>query len=331
LQLSLAEKRDKARFIYNMTPVSERHKLKTELKEILAVADRTLNGWFDRIDRDTRNSQRARCFDLWLACHKQDEIAARVGMERRTISDWEQCFGDFSKLAESAKSAAHHKEDFKPPQKNVWMEHDETPHLDFPGSTEPRWLDNLLYLYTQPFNIVVDPFGGSGSTINLCRKRVRRYWVSDRKPIPERAHEIRLWDMTDGTPPLHNWRDVKLVYLDPPYWKQVEGKYSQDPTDLANMSLEDFTETLWRVINEFRKKLQPGAHIALIIQPTHWFAPEHAYTDHAVDMLQRVKLPVARRIACPRDTPQYTAYLEWCLEKRDMLALNREIIVWRVP
>jgi DNA modification methylase len=188
-----------------------------------------------------------------------------------------------------------------------------------------------LYFYTQPFDIVVDPFAGSGSTINICKKRLRRYWVSDRKPIPERAHEMRLWDMTEGLPPLHNWRDAKLVYLDPPYWKQVEGKYSQDATDLANMTLEDFTITLARVITDFGKKLQTGAHIALIIQPTHWYAPEHAYTDHAMDMIKAIKLPLARRIACPCDTPRYTEYLKWCLEHREMLSLNREIIVWRVP
>jgi site-specific DNA-adenine methylase len=50
------------------------------------------------------------------------------------------------------------------------------------GNSEVRWLDNLLYLYTQPFDIVVDPFAGGGSTIDVCKKRFRRYWVSDRKP-----------------------------------------------------------------------------------------------------------------------------------------------------
>ena len=58
-----------------------------------------------------------------------------------------------------------------------------------------RWLDNLLYLYTNPADIVVDPFAGSGSTIDLCKKRQRRYWVADRKPIVEREHEIRKHDL----------------------------------------------------------------------------------------------------------------------------------------
>ena len=30
------------------------------------------------------------------------------------------------------------------------------------GNTESTWLDNLLYLYTEPFDVVIDPFAGGG-------------------------------------------------------------------------------------------------------------------------------------------------------------------------
>ncbi len=33
------------------------------------------------------------------------------------------------------------------------------------GNSEVRWLDNLLYLYTKPFDIVVDTFA-SGETVS---------------------------------------------------------------------------------------------------------------------------------------------------------------------
>jgi hypothetical protein len=56
----------------------------------------------------------------------------------------------------------------------------------------------LLYLYTSPFDVIVDPFAGGGSTIDICKKRLRRYFVSDRKPIVEREKEIRTHDLTSG-------------------------------------------------------------------------------------------------------------------------------------
>ena len=85
-------------------------------------------------------------------------------------------------------------------------------------------MDNLLYLYTQPFDVVADPFAGGGSTIDICKKRLRRYWVSDRKPVPERAAQIREHDVTAGLPPLARWQDVKLVYLDPPWEGTSRGR-----------------------------------------------------------------------------------------------------------
>ena len=68
-------------------------------------------------------------------------------------------------------------------------------------------------------------FAGGGSTIDICKKRHRRYFASDRKPVIEREKEIRNFDVTNSTPRPARWSDVKLIYLDPPYWKQIEGKY----------------------------------------------------------------------------------------------------------
>lgn len=332
LQLSRAEKQEHARKRYNMTPLKERDAAKKALAHLLSVTERTLNNWIRRIDEDTEKESKARAFSLWLACHTLEEIAEHCSVSSvGTIHKWMEKFFKNGNLSKHEKSLSDHATDFDVPQKNIWNGHDKTPHLNFPGSTEPRWLDNLLYFYTQPFDIVVDPFAGSGSSIEVCKKRFRRYWVSDRKPIPERAHEIRPWDVTNGLPPLHNWRDVKLVYLDPPYWKQVEGEYSQDPTDLANMDLDTFHATLGDLIRGFGKKLASGSSIALIIQPTHWKAPDHQYTDHLLTLVARVGLPVTMRIACPLDTPRYTEYLRWALDSRTMLALNREIVVWTVP
>ena len=86
---------------------------------------------------------------------------------------------------------ADHATDFTPPIYNVWKQQEKTPGLSHFGNSEVRWVDNLLYLYTQPFDEVVDPFAGSGSTADLCRKRLRRYWVSDRLPVVGREDVIR--------------------------------------------------------------------------------------------------------------------------------------------
>lgn len=328
LQLSQEDKRDIARRIYGMTPDREREGKKAHLARILSVSERTIREWLSRIDRDSKAARDKRIFKMWMACYTQEEIAEREGVTKETVS--EIVSQKSADLPESDKAAASHATDFEPPIYNIWKQQEKTSGSEHPGNTEIRWLDNLLYLYTKPFDIVVDPFAGGGSTIDLCRKRFRRFWVSDRKPVIEREGEIRPHDLTEGLPPLHRWKDVALVYLDPPYWAQAKAKYSEDPTDLANMPLEQFTDSLAGLIKGFAKKLSTG-HIALIISPTQWPAPDHAFTDHVGDMLCCIKLPVDMRFSVPYESQQYNGnQVDWAKQNKRCLVLTREIIVWKI-
>lgn len=332
LQLSKDDKQSMATKIYAATPDKERDAKKKHLCSILSVPDRTLRSWLSRIDKDARDARNKRIFNLWMASYAQDQIANIEGLESKsTVNDIIS-----SVTAELPKSnkwpVAMHQIDFELPIYNIWRQQEKTTELTHPGNSEIKLVDNLLYLYTRPFDIVLDLFAGTGSTIDLCKKRLRRYWASDRKPIPEREKDIRLHDVvTDGLPSIPRWRDVKLVYLDPPYWKQSEGVYSQDPTDFGNMSLEDFNSNLISLIHQLANKLSE-AYIALIIQPTQWNAPDRNYTDHIADILCAIQLPVDMRYSAPYSTQQYTPQMvDWAKENKKCLVLTREIIVWHIP
>lgn len=330
LQLSQADKRDMARKIYHATAERERDAKKAQLAKILSVSERTIREWLGRIDKDSKEARNQRIFEMWMACCTQEEIAEREDMTKQAIALICQETADLPKLDKSSRAAAEHATDFDLPIYNIWKQQEKSSGSSHFGNSEVRWLDNLLYLYTKPFDVVIDPFAGGGSTIDLCKKRFRRYWVSDRKPIVERERDIRKHDLTDGLPPLPRWKDVSLVYLDPPYWLQAAGQYSEDATDLANMPIEQFNEALAGVINGFAKKLS-NAHIALIIQPTQWKAPERQFTDHIGDMLRAVKLPVDMRFSVPYESQQCNAQMvDWAKENKRCLVLTREIVVWRV-
>lgn len=330
LQLSQEDKRNMARTIYHTTPERDRDGKKAHLAKILSVSERTIREWLSRIDKDSKEARNKRIFDLWLSCRTQEEIAEEVGVTQGEVAK-SIPNGDIAEwnISESAKALSSHAAEFEVPIYNVWKQQEKTPGSSHFGNSEVRWVDNLLYLYTNPFDVVVDPFAGGGSTIDICKKRLRRYWVSDRKPVVEREREIRTWDVTDGLPPLHRWSDVRLVYLDPPYWVQAEGRYSQDETDMANMDLERFTKELADLVNGFAKKAK-GAAIALILQPTQWKAPDRAYTDHVADMIRMVKYPIDMRFSAPYESQQCNAQMvEWAKANKKCLVLTREIVVWR--
>ncbi len=349
LQLSQEDKRSIARRIYHSIPVTEREVKKEKLSHIFSVSLRTIQNWLSRIDKDDKEQRDVAALNKWFACYTQKEIAKAFGItqqaielilqgnerfrflvkpgELREIEDKVERWQEIEKLR---RDAAFYQTDFTIPLYNVWKQKEKQTELNHHGLTEPLFVDNLLYLYTNPFDTVVDPFAGSGTTIDICKKRFRRYWVSDRKPIIERESEISKHDITGGLPALPRWKDVKLVYLDPPYWKQAEGQYSKDSEDLANMPLDQFNNVLAELIKGFSKKLT-NAYIALIIQPTQWNAPDRIFTDHIGDMLRTVKLPVDLRYSVPYESQQNNAQMvEWAKQNKKCLVLTREIIVWRV-
>jgi hypothetical protein len=175
-----------------------------------------------------------------------------------------------------------------------------------------------------------DPFAGGGSTIDVCQKRMRRYWVSDRKPTDARQ-DIRVLDIAQDLPPMNKrWSEVALTYLDPPYWRQAQGKYSDDSEDLANMPLDEFRATLTNIVKRIASKQSKGV-IALLMQPTQWSADERRFTDHIAHLLQDIKLPIENRISCPYSTEQYNAQqVTWAKENKKLLVITRELIIWRV-
>lgn len=303
-----------------------------EIAAALSVGKKQVTAWLARIVKDEKDRRNQKIFDMWLACHSQNEIAEAIGENIGTIGKHVADDKFLTSVLEnqSKKTASHHATDFDPPIYNIWKQQEKSEGSSHFGNSEIRWLDNLLYLYTKPFDVVVDPFAGGGSTIDICKKRFRRYFVSDRKPIVEREKEIRQHDLTDGLPKPPQWKDVKLVYLDPPYWAQARGQYSEDATDLANMPLEEFNKQLASIISGFAKKLT-DAYIALIIQPTQWNSPERQFTDHVGDMLRAVKLPVDMRFSVPYESQQCNAQMvEWAKENKRCLVLTREIVVWRI-
>lgn len=326
-QLSDSDKEETARSMYAYGFSYD------EIAATLSVGKKKVSEWLARTVKEQKDKRDRKIREMWLACYTQEEIAEACGCVVQTVNN---VISEFSKsVLENQNGKEHtlasHATDFDPPLYNVWRQREKTSGSTHFGNSEVRWVDNLLYLYTQPFDVVVDPFAGGGSTIDICKKRFRRYWVSDRLPIPEREKDIRQWDITQGVPQLPRWKDVKLVYLDPPYWKQAEGQYSSDATDLANMDIEAFTCALAGLIKGFAGKLSTGSSIALIIQPTQWKAPERHYTDHVADLLRCIKLPVRMRIQAPYESQQYNAQMvEWAKAHRQILVLSREIVVWEV-
>lgn len=331
LQLSQSDKKRMAIQLYSRGVRNADRK--KELAKLLSVSLSAVTGWVSDLDQAEREERKKTILDMWLKCYTAEEIGEAVGLSKPAVEkEVNLLLADVLKVGKVQFSEP----DYTPPIYNIWSfgkKTNETAHF---GNTEQRIVDNLLWLYTEPGDIVVDPFGGGGSTLDVCKQRGRRCWISDRKPKPGMEDKLREMDVCQDLPGLNKrWSDVSLTYLDPPYWRQAQGEYSDDAEDLANMSLADFTSNMVEIVKRFAGKQSKGV-IALIIQPTQWRAePKGSFADHVFDIIQGVSkvknLTLENRVSCPYSSEQCTPQMvEWAKGNKKLLVLSRELTIWKV-
>lgn len=71
--------------------------------------------------RDEREKTNQTIFDMFMACHSQEEIAEVVSLSQKTIDNKIEEISNFGNLAKNTKTLANHEDsDFQIPLYNVW-------------------------------------------------------------------------------------------------------------------------------------------------------------------------------------------------------------------
>lgn len=139
------------------------------------------------------------------------------------------------------------------------------------GATPSYVIWNLIQRYTKPGDLVVDPFCGSGTTLDVAKESNRRARGFDLAPYRadiEKA-DARGLPVDAGV--------VDLVFMDPPYGDHIE--YSKDPTCIGKLSAYDpaYYRAMHRAIREAARILKPGGVFGLYVcdyfEKKHGFAP----------------------------------------------------------
>ena len=142
------------------------------------------------------------------------------------------------------------------------------PNNKYFGKAAQQYMKNLFYYHTEPNDLVVDFFAGSATTYRVCKDMGLRCKLYDIAPVGGTGYICNKWDIADGVPPELKNEKIDMVFLDPPYWRQAYGMYSNDPADLGNMELEEYNAVMYNFFNALKqidvKKL------SIMINPTQY-------------------------------------------------------------
>ena len=129
----------------------------------------------------------------------------------------------------------------------------------YEGRTPAYVIWNLLERYTRPGDLVVDPFCGGGTTLDVARDLQRRALGYDIAPAREDVFraDARKLPLEDGK--------ADFVFMDPPYGTHVE--YSDDPACLGKLEAEDeaYFEALDLCFAEAERVLRERRYLAVLV------------------------------------------------------------------
>jgi DNA modification methylase len=178
-------------------------------------------------------------------------------------------------------------EDYYLQTKSVWevtRRHD--PFFGIPGTIYPGSFPlivpiNCLLRYTKKYEVVLDPFVGSATTLEACAMLKRQGIGVDINPEAEKAKEKRFQLLFEKAPSLSRWskrqrfmrgdsRDlsfipdsyVDLVLAHPPYANMMD--YGEKGT---HSDVQEWRVFLQDCLSEMARVLKPGRFICVQIAP----------------------------------------------------------------
>ena len=323
LQLSLRDKEHLATKLWQTYAHLLNAERTAEIAKLLAVSTKSIERWTKDMRAQEKEADKNNAWDMWLDGASEQQIADELQIHQTTVSQWLKEKRHLSEILDPPESRQHF---------DVWQF--ATPDEDagtpsYFGKLAPQIVDNLLWLYTEPGQMVVDPFAGGGTVIDVAKRMGRRVWASDRCPstptLPIHEHDI-----TTGWPKSAPAK-ADFILLDPPYWKQSARRYSSAPTDLGNMSLNGLLAAWRKTIKTCAAHIDPNGHVAFIVSPAE-DTGENRVVDLAMLMYQISEdqgLRCRRRIIALYNGHQQAngQQVVWARTNKKLLKLYRDIVV----
>lgn len=332
-----AERKALAREIYEGNP--DFHL--ADIMDFLSVSMGSAHSYVADILARRKDTIKMITFRLGLLGWTQEEIGEKIGLNQRTVSD--TILPEFSELKKTVKNLlteGHpHVEVSKRqnmPLQLVWAidmegrtDKERMGELDIniqpydvwnfatchdlfgnqhPGRIPGQIIAHVLYFYTKPGAMIIDPMVGSGTTLDVCLAFGRKCYGFDIDERHDRPDVIQHDIIKDG------WHDrvkkADLIFWDPPYYSKMDSTTIGDngyiDGSISKLSRDDYMAFFAQRLAEAKTLVKKGTKLAFLM--SDWDddtgQQEGIFIWNYADTIRRAGWKLIRHIQAPLSTQQ---------------------------
>jgi len=350
-RLAMSEKRAVAR------QMEQQGLSQTEIQKWLHVSAGTVNGWVSDIVTRSQREREGTILWLQLLGWTQDEIAERVGCDQSSISrvckssdlknrilEQRSRGRSPSEIAETECISLQLVESFALANLSdaerlnelhigiqpydVWNFSgcDARFGNEYPGRIPGQLVLHVLYFFSQPNDLVIDPMVGSGTTIDACAYLGRRVYGFDVHPCAERNDILEHDMLKDGWPPRS--AQAQLIFWGPPYYKKKDAEYGDK--SISRLDKKAYLAFFHRAAQSIPKKF--CGRLALVCSDYNDESnlEENIFAVDYLNLFVRAGWTLERRIQVPLTTQQvHPDVVNRFRQDRRLARLNRDVVVLR--
>ena len=179
---------------------------------------------------------------------------------------------------------------------------------DHPGRIPGQLIAHVLYFFTQPGDLVIDPMAGSGTTPDACLLMGRKcyaYDIDDRHGRPDIIpHNIA----TDGWP--ERTKKADLVFWDPPYFEKMDstniGQEGYIEGSISKLGRDGYLKFFAERLIQLRGLVKSGARLAFLMSDWDDNTGERdgIFVWDYADIIRKAGWRLTRHIQVPLSTQQ---------------------------
>ena len=173
--------------------------------------------------------------------------------------------------------------------------------FEYPGRIPGQILAHVLYFFTNPGDLVLDPMAGSGTTQDACLVMGRKCYAYDIENSGQRP-DVILHNLKNGWP--DRIKKARFIFWDPPYFQKKDSDYATG--SISNLSRIDYLKFFKSSLQEASSVVKKGTKLGLLMSDFDDLTDSTAgifIWDYA-DILRNSEWKLKRQIQIPLSTQQ---------------------------